>query len=57
MAYMIKHPEKAEHFVRYAATQEYKVMIPAVELAGEKRRLFSALSKPDVSCCRWQRRR
>ncbi len=36
LAYMIKHPEKAERFLRYAAIQEYKVMIPAVELAGEK---------------------
>lgn len=36
LAYMIKHPEKTERFVRYAAIQEYKVMLPAVELAGEK---------------------
>jgi hypothetical protein len=36
LAYMIKHPEKAERFVRYAAIQEYKVMLPAVELAGEE---------------------
>lgn len=36
LAYMIKHPEKAEHFVRYAAIQEYKMMVPAVELVGEE---------------------
>jgi hypothetical protein len=36
LAYMIKHPEKAERFVRYAAIQEYKVMLPAVDLAGEE---------------------
>src|SRR4051794_13572749 len=26
LGYMIKHPEKAERFFRYAAIQEYKVM-------------------------------
>jgi hypothetical protein len=36
LAYMIKNPEKAERFFRYAAIQEYKVMVPAVELAGEE---------------------
>jgi len=36
LAYMIKHPEKAERFVWYAAIQEYKVMLAAVELVGEK---------------------
>jgi len=33
---MMKHPEKAERFVNYAAIQEYKVMRSAVELAGEE---------------------
>jgi hypothetical protein len=36
LAYMIKHPEKAERFFRFAAIQEYKVMLPAVELVGEE---------------------
>lgn len=36
LAYIIKHPDKAERFVRYAAIQEYKVMLSAVELAGEE---------------------
>ena len=36
LAYMIKHPDKAERLVRYAAIQEYKLMLPAVELFGEK---------------------
>jgi len=36
LAYMIKNSEKAERFFRYAAIQEYKVMIAAVELVGEE---------------------
>lgn len=35
LAYLMKHPEKAERFVNYAAIQEYKLMNSAVELAGE----------------------
>jgi len=36
LAYMIKHPEKADRFVKYGAIQEYKIMLPAVELVGEE---------------------
>lgn len=36
LAYMIKHPEKAERFVRYGAIQEYKTMVAALELVSEK---------------------
>jgi len=36
LAYMIKHPEKAERFVRYGAIQEYKAMVAALELVSEK---------------------
>lgn len=34
LAYMIKYPEKAERFVRYAAIQEYKVMRAALDLVS-----------------------
>jgi len=37
LAYMIKHPEKAERFFRYAAIQEYKVMVPPWSLSARKR--------------------
>src|SRR5262249_12267976 len=36
LAYMIKYPEKAERFFRYAAIQEYKVMRAALDLATEE---------------------
>jgi hypothetical protein len=36
LAYMIKHPDKAERFFKYGAIQEYKVMVPALKLADEE---------------------
>jgi hypothetical protein len=33
---MVKHPEKAERFVRFAAIQEYKAMVAALKLVSEK---------------------
>lgn len=36
LAYMVKRPEKAERFVRYAAIQEYKAMVAALKLVSEE---------------------
>jgi len=36
LAYMIRHPEKAERFVRFAALQEYKAMNAALSIVSEK---------------------
>jgi hypothetical protein len=36
LAYMVKNPEKAERFVRFAAIQEYKAMVAALKLVTEE---------------------
>jgi Family of unknown function (DUF5677) len=36
LAYMIKHPEKSERFIRYGAIQEFKAMVAALELISEE---------------------
>jgi hypothetical protein len=36
LAYIVKHPEKAERFVRYAGIQEYKAMNVALKAVSEK---------------------
>jgi hypothetical protein len=35
LAYIVKHPEKAERFVRFAAIQEYKALIAALKVVTE----------------------
>lgn len=36
LAYIVKHPEKAERFVRYAAIQEYKALNAALKVVTEE---------------------
>jgi hypothetical protein len=36
LAYIVKHPEKAERFVRYAAIQEYKALNAALNVVTEE---------------------
>jgi hypothetical protein len=36
LAYIVKHPEKAERFVRFAAIQEYKALVAALKIVTEE---------------------
>ncbi len=44
LTYIVKFPEKAERFVRYAAIQEYKAMNAALQVSSEEN--FDAVMKP-----------
>jgi Family of unknown function (DUF5677) len=54
-AYLIKHPAKAERFVRYAAIQEHRAMAAALKVLSEKEfdeALATAKGSPEYSADR-----